>query len=103
MRARELTATAADPVGIEAAFAAIGEARLDDVTATACRTVLYRRAVALLAQGVAVTESGLSLTPELVAGRLADCYRQLGRLSDDQGLRAGYVDMANSLRPWSLI
>jgi serine/threonine-protein kinase PknG len=103
MRARQLTATAADPAGIEAAFSALVEARLDEATATACRTVLYRRAAAVIGEGRAVTESGQQLTPTLVAERLADCYRHLGRLADDPGLRAGYVDLANELRPWSLI
>jgi serine/threonine-protein kinase PknG len=103
MRARELTAIAAEPAGIEAAFSALVEARLDEATATACRTVLYRRAAVLIGEGKAVTEAGQQLTPTLVAERLADCYRHLGRLADDPGLRAGYVDLANELRPWSLI
>jgi len=102
MRARQLTTIAADPAGIEAAFAALGEARLDEATATACRTVLYRRAAELLGRGARVTESGQVLSPELVSERLADCYRHLGRLADDPALRAGYVDLANDLRPWSL-
>lgn len=103
IRARQLTATAADPAGLEAAFAALDEARLDEASATGYRTVLYRKAATLLAGGAKVSEAGTPLTAQSVGERLAECYRHLARLQDDPALRAGYVDLANSLRPWSLL
>lgn len=103
LRARELTATAADPAGLEAAFGSLGEARLDESTAVGYRTVLYRKAADLIARGVPVTEAGTSLSAQSVAERLSESYRHLARLQDDPAIRAGYVDLANSLRPWSLL
>jgi serine/threonine-protein kinase PknG len=39
----------------------------------------------------------------MLRDRLVTAYLELGRLTEDPGLRAGYVDLANSLRPWSFL
>jgi serine/threonine-protein kinase PknG len=102
VRAQQLSLSAQDPTGVEAAFQMLSVAKVDEVTATGYRAMLYRRAILLTTQGKVVTENGVPLTASLMRERLADAYRTLGRLNEDPGIRAGYVDLANSLRPWSL-
>ncbi len=103
LRARQLVASASDPAGLEAAFEALSEARLDGTTAAGYRIALYRRAADLLSQGAVLTEGGSALTAPVLTQRLAEAYRQLAHAADDPSIRAGYVDLANSLRPWSLL
>ena len=40
---------------------------------------------------------------DALRAKLADTYRELARLTDEPEIRAGWVDLANSLRPWSLL
>jgi serine/threonine-protein kinase PknG len=43
------------------------------------------------------------MTESMVRDLLVSSYLELGRLTDDAAVRAGYVDLANTLRPWSLL
>ena len=64
--------------------------------------MLYQRAAALAGSGT-IKLAGQTLTPAMLRELLAASYLELGRLNDDPAVRAGYVDLANSLRPWSLL
>jgi serine/threonine-protein kinase PknG len=102
-RAQQLSLNAKDPAGLSAAFHLLAQAKLDQTTAAGYRAMLYRRAILLATQGAVITENGLTLTPAMLLERLAHAYRTLGRAHPDPGVRAGYIDLANSLRPWSLV
>lgn len=103
VRAQQLSLSAKDPAGLEAAFRLLSQAQLDEVTAAGYRAMLYRRAILLTNQGSPIAENGRAISPVVLLDRLADAYRTLGRLHADPAVRASYVDLANSLRPWSLV
>jgi serine/threonine-protein kinase PknG len=84
------------------AFKAIGQARLEPELEAEYRVILYRRAMAMAAKGSAKL-SGQTMTESMLRDLLVASYLELGRLTDDPAVRAGYVDLANSLRPWSLL
>jgi serine/threonine-protein kinase PknG len=101
-RAWELVRAARDSAGIEAAQNAIEVARLEDRAAAEYRAVLLRRSILLLRQSVPVTRRGVFLTPEAALDELVATYRELADLQPDPASKASYIDLANSLRPWSL-
>ena len=103
LKARHLVTLAADGDGMDEAFQAIAQARLEPETEAQYEALLYRRALTLTGNGNPLRLGGETLTPAMLRDRLAGAYRDLGRLADDPAVRAGYVDVANSLRPWSLL
>jgi serine/threonine-protein kinase PknG len=102
LKARHLVTLAADGNGMDEAFRAIAQARLEPDTEAQYEVLLYRRALTLAGAG-SLRLGGETLTPAMLRDRLAGAYRDLGRRADDPSIRAGYVDVANSLRPWSLL
>lgn len=102
LKARHLVTLATDARGLDEAFSAIAQARLEPETEAQYHALLYRRALGLAGSGT-LRLGGDTLTPAAVRDRLAGAYRDLGRLTADPGLKAAYVDVANSLRPWSLL
>ncbi len=102
LKAQHLVALANDAASLDEAFRAIAQAKLDPRTAAEYDALLYRRALSLAGAGT-VTLGGQAHTPATIRDQLAASYRELGRLADDPAVRAGYVDVANSLRPWSLL
>lgn len=102
LRARHLVNLAVDPSGMTEAFKAVSQARLDPRTEAEYRVVLYQRALAK-AGGGSVALSGQTMTESMIRDLLVAAYLELARLTEDQGVRAGYVDLANALRPWSLL
>jgi serine/threonine-protein kinase PknG len=101
-RVWELVRGAADPASIDAALAAAENAKLDEATLTQYRVVLLRRAVRLAADGQPALRRGASVSSLMLLAELADTYRKLADLQTDPAKRAGYLDLAVSLRPWSL-
>jgi serine/threonine-protein kinase PknG len=102
LKARHLVALATDAGGLDEALGALAQARLDPLTEAQYRALLYERAMGLAGRGT-LTLAGRSVTAGMIRDDLVTCYLELGRLSDDPELRAGYVDLANSLRPWSFL
>ena len=102
LRARHLVILAVTADGMTEAIKAIGQARLEPQQGAEYRVVLYRRARAMAAGGP-LKLSGQTMTEPMVRDLLVASYLELGRLTDDPALRAGYVDLANTLRPWSLL
>lgn len=102
LKAKHLVSLATDPSGINRAFEAIGQARLDPLTQADYRVILLGRAMRLAGQGE-LELAGQQISQAGLRDLLANGYRELGRLADDARVRAGYVDLANSLRPWSLL
>ncbi|MBA3021457.1 serine/threonine-protein kinase [Propionicimonas sp.] len=102
-RAWELVRAAHDPAGIEAAHNALASAKLEPLVAAEYRAVLLRRSILLVGKGAQISRDGAVLTPGALLDELAATYRELGSLQTDPAARAGYVDLANSLRPWSLV
>lgn len=102
-RALEMVTSARDFAAIDAALAAAGKANLDQVVYAEYHAVLLRRSLLLISLGTAPMRNGSPITPAALLDELAEVYRQLGRLQSDASIRAGYVDLANSLRPWSLV
>ncbi len=101
-RVWELVRGAADPASIDAALAAAENAKLDEATLTQYRVVLLRRAIRLAADGQPALRRGASVSSQMLLAELADTYRKLADLQTDPAKRAGYLDLAVSLRPWSL-
>lgn len=101
-RAWELVRGAADPQAIDAALAAAENAKLDEKTLAQYRVVLLRRAILLAGEGQAAIRRGGAVSPSALLQELADAYRKLAEFESDPSLRAGYIDLAISLRPWSL-
>ncbi len=102
LKARHLVTLATDPRGLDEAFTAIAQARLDPQAEAQYQALLFRRAVSLAGAG-SLRLGGETLSAAMLRDRLAGAYRELGRLAEEPPLRAGYVDLANSLRPWSLL
>ncbi|HAM45435.1 MAG TPA: serine/threonine protein kinase, partial [Propionibacteriaceae bacterium] len=103
LRATTVVAAARTADEMAIAFDAVATAPLEPQVETEARAVLLRRALLLTSQGVVVHRGGAPLTPTVMLSDLADCYRRLAALSTSASTRAGYVDLANSLRPWSLL
>lgn len=102
-RAAELVASATDADGIAAAFAAVSAANLDARVATEYRAILLRRCLLLTGQGVSIHRAGQNLRPAALLDELAATYRELADLQTEASSRHQYLDLANSLRPWSLL
>lgn len=102
LKAQHLVTLATDASGLDEAFSAITQARLDPLAEAQYRALLYDRAMALAQKGP-LHLGNRTLTPPMVRDELVAAYLQLGRLTESPELRAGYVDLANSLRPWSLL
>jgi serine/threonine-protein kinase PknG len=103
LRAGRMVNLAADPDGINQALAAVERAPLELLENRSYRATLLERAARLADQRGPITISGKSVDAAELRAKLADTYRELARLTDDPGIRAGWVDLANSLRPWSLL
>ena len=102
LRARHLVSLAVSPDGMTEAFKALGQAQLEPELEAEYRVILYRRAMAMATKG-SVKLSGQTMTESMLRDLLVASYLELGRLTDDPAVRAGYVDLANTLRPWSLL
>jgi serine/threonine-protein kinase PknG len=102
LRARHLVNLAVSPDGMTEAFKVIGQARLEPQLEAEYRVILYRRALAMASKG-SVKLSGQTMTESMLRDLLVASYLELGRLTEDPAVRAGYVDLANTLRPWSLL
>ena len=103
LRAGRMVSLAADPDGINQALVAVERAPLELVENRGYRATLLERAARLADQRGPLTISGKKVEAAELRAKLADTYRELARLTDDPGIRAGWVDLANSLRPWSLL
>lgn len=103
LRATTMVATAQTAEEMAIAFDAVTSAPLEPQVEAESRAVLLRRALLLTQRGVTVHRGGAVLTPDVMLSDLAICYRQLAALAPSASTRAGYVDLANSLRPWSLL
>jgi Serine/threonine protein kinase len=103
LRAVRLVSLAADPEGINLALSAVERAPLEPAESRGYRATLLERAARLADQRGPITIAGAQVDAAALRARLADTYRELARLTDDPGVRAGWVDLANSLRPWSLM
>jgi serine/threonine-protein kinase PknG len=102
LKAQHLVTLATSAGGLAEAFRAINQARLDPLTEAQYEVLLYRRALSLAGAG-AITLDGQAMTPALLRDRLVAAYLELARRAEKPGVRAAYVDVANSLRPWSLL
>ncbi len=103
LRAARMVSLAADTDAITQAMAAIEKAPLDPSEVRGYQATLWERAARLAEQRGRITIAGTAMDAAAVRARLADTYRELARFSDDPGVRAAWVDLANSLRPWSLL
>ena len=103
LRAGRLVSLAADPDGINQALAAVEKAPLELIENRGYRATLLERAARLADQRGQITISGKSVDAAALRAKLAETYRELARLTDEPEIRAGWVDLANSLRPWSLL
>jgi serine/threonine-protein kinase PknG len=102
LKARHLVTLATDAAGLNEALTAITQARLDPLTEAQYRAVLFDRAMNFTGNGP-LRLGTETVTRPMLRDRLVTAYLELGRLTEDPGLRAGYVDLANSLRPWSFL
>jgi len=102
LKADHLVRLATDSGGLTEAFTAIAAARLDPYVQAQYRARLYEKAEPLAAKGN-LKIAGQAMTNPLLRELQVKNYTELGRLSDDPQVRAGYIDLANSLRPWSLL
>jgi serine/threonine-protein kinase PknG len=102
LKAQHLVTLATDAAGLDEAFGALSQARLDPLTDAQYRALLYRRAMTLAEKGPLRMGRG-TVTPAMIRDDLVASYLELGRLTENPEVRAGYVDLANSLRPWSLL
>ncbi|MFT4110022.1 tetratricopeptide repeat protein [Propionicimonas sp.] len=102
LKVRDLVALADDAPRLDDAFRALGQARLEPRVEAEYRVLLLRKAFDLAGAG-GITLGGRPTTTAMVRDDLVTGYRELARLTEDPGIRAGYVDLANSLRPWSLL
>ncbi|MEN0071730.1 MAG: tetratricopeptide repeat protein, partial [Propionicimonas sp.] len=101
-RAAHLVSTATDGNSIGRALAAVGESRLDPWAETEFEQVLLERAVDLAAKGP-IQFGGRPTTAPQLRDLLEQTYRKRARLAADPAVRARFVDLANSIRPWSLL
>lgn len=102
LKAKHLVSLASDADGLSEAFSAVAAARLDPQAQAQYRALLYHRAAALAGKSE-VRIAGQTMTPGMIRDLQVSTYLELARLSDEPAIRAGYVDLANSLRPWSLL
>ncbi|MCW5951296.1 MAG: protein kinase [Propionibacteriaceae bacterium] len=112
-RAVLLATHAQDGPAIDRALAAVASSRLEPAVQAEHEQLLLERALALAGKGQLqlAGSAGKRLQPGVrqqldVAGlraRLEDAYRKRAGLTADPTERAHYVDLANSIRPWSLL
>lgn len=103
LRAAELVASAQDPAAVDQAFAAVASANLDERISSEYRALLLRRCLLLSGRGLRTTRGGMTLNPASVLDELASTYRHLAELQSEAAHRDQYLDLANSLRPWSAL
>jgi len=103
LRAIALVSTARDAAAIDAAFTASANARLGEQELAQSRALLLRRALFLAGQGSQITRNGRPVPPAALVDELAAVYRDLASHSAEPDKRAGYLELAISLRPWSLL
>ncbi|MGC3952701.1 MAG: tetratricopeptide repeat protein [Propionicimonas sp.] len=101
-RAILLARQARDATAIEQALGAVANARLDPATQAEYEQELLERALELGDQNQARLR-GSALDPAQVRSLLEQTYRRRAGLTTDPTERAQYVDLANSIRPWSLL
>jgi len=101
-RAGLLVATARDSDSIGRALAAVSASRLDPWTETELEQSLLERALELADRGP-VRLGGQPATASQLRDLLEQTYRKRARLAEDPAVRARFVDLANSIRPWSLL
>ncbi|MCA0294980.1 MAG: serine/threonine-protein kinase PknG [Actinobacteria bacterium] len=102
LKTRHLVTLATDASGLSEALGALAEAKLDPLTEAQYRAQLYDRAMNLAGNGP-LRLGAETVTRPMLRDRLVSAYLDLGRLTEEPALRAGYVDLANSLRPWSFL
>lgn len=100
-RAILLVAEARDAAGIDQALTAVRSSRLEPAVQAEYEQVLLERALALPTFPVRL--GGQQLDAMTLRGRLEQAYRARASLTADPTGRARYVDLANSIRPWSLL
>ena len=101
-RAGLLAREAHDMAGIERALSVVAASRLDAATQAQYEQVLLQRALEEGAKNPARVR-GTTLDPTRVRGLLEETYRTRARLASDPATRARFIDLANSIRPWSLL
>ena len=100
--ATNLVAVASDPDGITKALSALSNARLDPQSEAEQEQVLYELALEL-SKGRSLKLAGREVPAAQLRDLLEQTYRKRARLCDDPAVRAAFVDLANSIRPWSLL
>ena len=100
--ATNLVAVASDPDGITKALSALSSARLDPQVEAEQEQVLYELALDL-SKGTSLRLAGREVPASQLRDLLEQTYRKRARLSEDPAVRAAFVDLANSIRPWSLL
>ena len=101
-RAAVLVSLARDPATITKALAAVSSSRLDPEVAARYERTLYERALDLAQKGP-IPLGGQRVEAGQLRELLEQTYRRLARLTTDPADRAALVDLANSIRPWSLL
>ncbi|MCA0252182.1 MAG: serine/threonine-protein kinase PknG [Actinobacteria bacterium] len=101
-RAVLLATQAHDIPAIDRALTAIGASRLEPVAQAEYEQLLLERALDLAGKGP-VRLGGQDLDAAGLRGRLEQAYRNRAALTSDPAERAHYVDLALSIRPWSLL
>lgn len=101
-RAVLLATQAKDAPTIDRALTAVGSSRLEPVAQAEYEQLLLERALDLAAKGP-VQLGGQRIDAAELRTRLEQAYRRRASLTTDPTERAHYVDLANSIRPWSLL
>ncbi len=101
-RARLLVSIADSPAAIGKALSAVTASRLDPVVEAELEQTLYERALDL-AGGGPIPLGGQRVDAAQLRDLLEQTYRKQARLATDPAIRAHLVDLANSIRPWSLL
>ncbi len=101
-RAVLLVTQANDAATIDRALAAVGTTRFEPAAQVEYEQVLLERALELAGKGP-LKLGGQQVDAAAVRSRLEQTYRRRAGLTADPAERARYVDLANSIRPWSLL
>ena len=97
-----LVSVARDPRAIGKALAAVGSSRLEPEAEAELEQQLYERALGLAEKGP-IQLGGQVVNAAQLRDLLEQTYRKQARLAADPAVRARLVDLANSIRPWSLL
>lgn len=101
--ANAMIAGATDTATVEAAFASLATALFNEWDRATATALLLRRALFLSLRAMPIRRAGVLVEPAALLAELSQCYRTLSRLSPDHCEQVGYLDVANSLRPWSVL